>query len=249
MDWRADGYILANQKYGETAAIIDVFTREQGRYCGLVHGGIGRRMRPILQPGNQVHLHWRARLAEHLGTFRVESLSSRAALLMDTRLSLAALNGLCALIHASIPEREAYPVLFDAFEVLLSHLDQPDIWPPLFIRWELELLRSLGYGLDLSCCGVTGQTDNLSHVLPHSGCAVTRHIAMDNESELLRLPGFLRITVDSSHTMHEISPQDIIDGFELTGYFLENRVQVLMNKSLPYARAQMLACLNQQTDK
>jgi len=69
MDWSADGYILSARKHGETSAIIDVFTREKGRHPGLVRGGIGRRMRPVLQPGNHVTVEWRGRLEDQLGYY------------------------------------------------------------------------------------------------------------------------------------------------------------------------------------
>ena len=54
-------------------------TRDHGRHAGLVRGG----KRAIAQPGNRVHAHWRARLAEHLGTFRCELTNAFAARLMD----------------------------------------------------------------------------------------------------------------------------------------------------------------------
>ena len=89
MDWSGQGYILSVRKHGENSAIIDVFTREHGRHAGLVKGGTSRRMRPVLQPGNQVVVDWRGRLEDHLGYYQVEALDSRAAELMENRLSLA----------------------------------------------------------------------------------------------------------------------------------------------------------------
>jgi DNA repair protein RecO (recombination protein O) len=78
MDWSADGYVLSVRKHGETSAIIEVFTRELGRHAGLVRGGIGRRMRPVLQPGNHVTVEWRGRLENQLGYFTVEARQPRS---------------------------------------------------------------------------------------------------------------------------------------------------------------------------
>ena len=75
MDWDSQGYILSVKKHGETSAIIDVFTPEKGRHLGLVRGGVSRRSRPVLQPGNKVKVLWRGRLSEHLGTYTVEPIS------------------------------------------------------------------------------------------------------------------------------------------------------------------------------
>ncbi|MFN3282481.1 MAG: DNA repair protein RecO, partial [Tabrizicola sp.] len=87
MDWRDEGVILAMRPHGETAAIIEVLTAGHGRHAGVVRGGASRRMAPVLQPGTDVRLDWRARLDEHLGVFTVEPVQSRAHLLED-RLAL-----------------------------------------------------------------------------------------------------------------------------------------------------------------
>ena len=67
MEWASVGYVLSVKKHGETSAIIDVLTRDQGRHAGLVRGGVSKRLRPILQPGNKVQVEWHARLSEYLG--------------------------------------------------------------------------------------------------------------------------------------------------------------------------------------
>jgi hypothetical protein len=78
MEWRGTGILLAVRRHGENSAIIDVFTEEKGRHAGVVRGGAGRKMGPILQPGAQLDVAWRARLEDHLGSYTVEPLRSRA---------------------------------------------------------------------------------------------------------------------------------------------------------------------------
>ena len=86
--------IVGVRPHGETAAIVEVLTEEHGRHAGVVHGGTSRKKTPILQPGNQVQVEWRARLEEHLGHFHVELTQSRSAILSDRR-ALAALGSVC----------------------------------------------------------------------------------------------------------------------------------------------------------
>jgi len=233
MDWAADGYILSTRKHGETSAIIDVFTREKGRHPGLVRGGISRRMRPVLQPGNKVSVEWRGRLEDQLGYYTLEAIDSRAAELMEERLSLAGLNALCVMTRELLPERESYPALHDVFSIVVSQLDNPEIWPALYVRWEAGLLAALGYGLDLKECAATGQTENLTHVSPRSGRAVCTEAAEPYGDKMLSLPGFMR--GESTATA-----EDIWRGLRLTGYFLETRVQWEINRTLPDARAAMI---------
>jgi len=236
MDWQADGFILSVRKHGETSAIIHVLTQEYGLYAGLVRGGIGRRMRPVLQAGNKVQLEWRARLSEHLGYFTVEALDSRAAEIMDDQVSLAGLNAACAIACELLPERESHPRVYDAFEVLVNNLHDPDIWPALFVSWEAGLLTAMGYGLDLSTCAATGVTQNLTHVSPRSGRAVCADAAKPYADKLLKLPTFMQ-------GQPNVTPEDIASGLMLTGYFLETRMQWGVNKTLPEARARMISRL------
>ncbi len=233
MDWMGDGYILSTRKHGETSAIIDVFTREKGRHQGLVRGGISRRMRPVLQPGNHVRVEWRGRLSEQLGYYIVEGIDSRAADLMDDRLSLSGLNAMTSMCREMLPEREAHAQIYDVFEIVLANLHDIDIWPALYIRWEAGLLSALGYGLDFTRCAATGTNDNLTHISPRSGRAVSASAAEPYLDKLLRLPPFMR---GESYSTAE----DVLDGLKLTGHFLETRVQWNLNRTLPEARHQLI---------
>ena len=77
MDWRDEGILITARRHGESSAIIEVFTAAHGRHSGVVRGGAGRRMAPVLQPGAQLAVEWTARLEEHLGNFRVEPMAPR----------------------------------------------------------------------------------------------------------------------------------------------------------------------------
>lgn len=236
MDWAEDGYILSVKPHGETSAIINILTESRGRHAGLVRGGRSRRMRPVLQPGNKVTARWHARLSEHLGSFDVEALDARAAIFMEHRSSLAGLNAISALSVAALPEREPHPDLYAVFEILLENLHDIDIWPALYIRYELALLQALGYGLDLSRCAATGSNDNLTHVSPRSGRAVSASAAEPYLDKLIPLPGFL-------NGNNRLKTGDIENGLDLTGYFLESRVFHAINKETPRERGRLVELL------
>ena len=233
MEWSGEAVVIGVRKHGETSAIVDVFARDRGRHSGLVRGGISRKLRPVLQPGNTVTVEWRARLDGHLGNFTVEPMEMRAASLMEDRLALAALQAACALAREVLPERQALPELYNAFQVLLDNLHEQEVWPAVFIRWELGLLEALGYGLDLRACAATGSNDGLAYVSPRSGRAVSASAGEPYRDRMLKLPGFL--TGDGV-----VRPEDVADGFALTGYFLESRVFWGMNRPMPDVRARMV---------
>ncbi len=235
MDWQDEGFLLAARPHGETSAIVEVFTAGHGRHAGVVRGGVSRRMAPVLQPGSQLSLHWRARLSDHIGSFTVEPLRSRAGLMADPG-RLAALSSLCALLHVALPEREPHPALWTDSVALLDRLEGPD-WAELYLRWELRLLADLGFGLDLASCAVTGAREDLAFVSPRSGRAVSRAGAGDWADRLLPLPAFL--------LGGEPGPDDLALGLALTGHFLTRELTPhLKSGALPEARARLVARLS-----
>ena len=240
MDWRETGLLLARRRHGENAAIIEVFTRDHGRHAGIVRGGTSRRMTPVLEPGNQVDVTWRARLEDHLGTYTVEPVQSRAAALMADRLTLAGLNALTSLLTFALPEREPHPNLYEGTLAVLDMLGTSPFWPIAYLRWEMSLLEDLGFGLDLSACAVTGDTENLVYVSPKSGRAVSAAGAGQWKTKLLPLTPALLGKGDGN-------PTDVTEGLRTTGHFLQTGLApALGNKPIPEARNRLIDRLIKQ---
>lgn len=239
MEWRDEGILISVRRHGETSAIVEVFTAEHGRHAGVVRGGAGRRMAPILQPGAELSVEWFARLEDHIGNFRVEPLRAHTAILLEDRAALAALGALTALIGETLPERESHPNLFARSRALVMALGQEAHWPALYALWELELLAELGFGLDLSRCAATGATEDLVYVSPRSGVAVSREGGAPWADRLLALPRFLRDGLE-----RDVSREDVAAALRLTGYFLETRIApTLRRETLPLARERGVAAI------
>ena len=229
MEWRDEGVVIGVRAHGETSAIVEILTAEHGRSLGMVKGGRSRHMRPVLQPGNLVMVTWRARLEEHLGTYQIEGLNLRAGLILAQPFRLAGMNTLTALAQV-LPEREPHPKLYHAAHVVLSAMDDDSVWPALLVRWEMGLLDELGFGLDLSRCASTGQVDDLTFVSPRSGRAVSSAAGGPYREKLFQLPAFL-------NGSEQLSAADVLDGFKLTGFFLERHVFGPRQIALPPSRA------------
>ena len=237
IDWRDQGVLLAVRKHGETSVIIEVFTPTQGRAAGIVRGGAGRRLGPILQPGAQLDVEWKARLEAHLGSFTVEPVRSRAALVMSERRALDGLSAVCSLLSVCLPEREPHAALYERTVDLLDLLGHSDLWPLAYLQWEMALLEELGYGLDLSACAATGVNEDLSFISPKSGRAVSREGAGAWADRLLPLPPVMK-------GEGEAHDPEIAVALGTTGYFLEHRLlAALGRKTLPAARQRLIARL------
>ncbi|MEM1352270.1 MAG: DNA repair protein RecO [Pseudomonadota bacterium] len=230
MEWRDEGILLNTRRHGETSAIIEVFTPQHGRHAGVVRGGTSRKIAPHLQPGAQLDVFWRARLEDHIGSFQVEPLRSRAAAAMGDRLSLAGLNAVTALLGYCLPEREAHLALYHETETLLDLLGQPEIWPLAYLRWEMRLLHEMGYALTLDRCAVTGGAEDLVYVSPKTGRAVSRAGAGTWANRLLPLPPVLR-------GLGTAPDAEVVEAFRTTGHFLHHHLaRDLGHKPLPDAR-------------
>ncbi len=239
MRWADDGIFLSGKPHGETSVIANIFTRGNGRTHGLVKGGRSRRIRPILQTGNALKVEWRARLDDQLGVYTVELSEATAARVLDDKLSLSGVSAVAALLQL-MPERDPHPKLFFEAQKCLRAAGE-DVFPACVVRFELRFLEELGFGLDLAKCAATGVSEGLVYVSPKSGRAVSQPAGDAYRDKLLRLPGFL---LEKSET--EIPAlQEVQDGLELTGYFLNVHVFAETGRSMPRARedfAKFLAC-------
>jgi DNA repair protein RecO (recombination protein O) len=240
MEWRDQGILLRMRRHGEGSAIVDMFTAEHGRHAGVIRGGASRKMAPILQPGAQLDLLWRARLEDHLGSYQAELMRSRAGAALSGRLALAGLNAVTGLLAFCLPDREPPPDLYLRSERLLDLLGQDDIWPLAYLQWEMALLEELGFGLALSCCAVSGALEELIYISPKSGRAVSRASAGEWADRLLPLPAVMR-------GEGEAGTGEILQGLSTTGFFLEHRLAPsLGNTPLPDARGRFLDVLTRQ---
>jgi len=242
IEWSDDGIVLSARRHGESGAIVSLLTRAHGRHAGLVLGGAGRRARGVYEPGNRVSAVWRARLSEHLGHYACELAESRAAALLDDALRLAALSSAAAILDAALPEREPHERLYDSLDALVARLCDPSAsWPARYVRFELDLLSDLGFGLDLTRCAVTGHSNDLAYVSPKTGRAVSTPAAEPYRDRLLALPAFLR----SGAPSQPAPASDILAGLRLTGFFLEQHVFAHQpaHSQLPPARERLLSRL------
>ena len=237
MQWTDEGIVLGVKRHGEANAILELMTRAHGRHLGLVRGGTGSRLRPVLQPGNGISTTWRARLDEHLGHYVVEGLDARAASFLPVSHALYGMTHLAALCRL-LPERDPHPQIHAALDDVLEGLLDPRQAGVRVVRFELYLLAELGFGLDLATCAATGTDRDLAYVSPKSGRAVSRQAGEPWKDRLLALPAFLCDTL-----AHDPSQQEIADGFALTGFFLVRHVLEPRGLGLADARASFITVL------
>lgn len=232
MEWRDEAILLSLTRHGESSGIAHLLTAARGRHAGLVRGGAGKSARGALQPGSRLQVTWRGRLPEHLGSVTWELLAAGGTAWLHDARRLACVAAACAVADSVLPEREPFPEAFSGLTALLAGLAGED-WPGDYVRWELNLLGELGFGLDLGSCAATGVTEDLAYVSPKSGQAVSAAAGEAWRDRLLVLPGFL---LDGGRG----GEKHWLDGLRLTGYFLERHVLGPHGKRLPAARKRLI---------
>ena len=238
MEWTDDGVVLGIKRHGEANAILELMTRGHGRYLGLVRGGGGSRLRPLLQPGNLLRAVWRARLDEHLGYFTVEGLQLRTGALLTASHAVYAVTHVASLARL-LPERDPHERVFDGLEAILDHLDDPSLAASLIVRFELQILAELGFGLDFERCAATGTNAELVYVSPKSGRAVSAAAGEAWRDKLLALPSFL-----SSSDMSLLPALvELTQGFALTSFFLNRHVFEPRGLTMSDARQNFIAAV------
>jgi DNA repair protein RecO (recombination protein O) len=233
IEYEDQAIVLSARPHAETGAIVHVLTRTHGHVTALVPGGASRRLKPYLQPGSQVDFRYRARSTDQLGQGTIEGQEAGGADLLDHPAGLIGLQSACVMTELALPERDDAEGLYEALSTLIGLLGNDDLWPYIYVRYELGLLEAIGFGLDLSACAVTGTTDNLVYVSPKSARAVSQSSGLAYADKLLSLPAFLRPVPQAP------APDDVRKGLDLTGFFFERHVFHPRDKPLPEIRQRL----------
>jgi len=190
MQLKAPAIVLAARPHGENAVIARMLTHEAGMVAASVAGGQGRRLRPVVIPGNSVEADIRARSASQLPFGKVELVASRAPWLNEP-LPAAAILWVTALTASTPPERNPYPSLYDALGGLLDaicHAPSARGWAPALLSYEVLLLRELGYG------GMKPEAGDLPQTLAALGAlgpALERYLLAERHGDAMAARGRL----------------------------------------------------------
>lgn len=234
-----DALILATRPHGEHGAIVRMMSEEKGLVAAYVRGARGRRLGPVLLAGNLVKADLNARNDTQLAQANIELVHSRGPLLTEP-LPAAAIAWISALTASALPEEQPFARLHDALTALINaieHAPAASKWGAALVRYELLLLKELGFGLDLDACAVTGEVTELVAVSPKTGRAVSAAAAAPYTGKLLPLPAFIR---DGGSAP---LPQ-ILDGLALTGHFLDQHILIDRNARLADARERLIERLH-----
>ena len=149
MNWEDECYLLSKRKFRENANIINVFTKSKGKVSGVVYGGNSRKIRNYLQLSNKLFVIYNSKNENKAGYFKTELIKPVSPSYFNDKKRTSALISLCSILNILLPELQPNQSIFKSFEKLIESLNLEN-WIILYIFFELNLIKNLGYDPNLS---------------------------------------------------------------------------------------------------
>jgi DNA repair protein RecO (recombination protein O) len=234
VEWVDEAIILENKKYNENSNIATAISKDHGVYSAILKYAFSNVNRSTFQIGNIVKLTWKARLGEQMGCFTGDIEKNTGSELFNNKLGIFAVNTSTFLIKSSLTERITEKEIYYKLYNLITSYSEAFILKKNYLYLEETILKNCGYALDYSKCAVTGTRKNLYYLSPKTGKAVCKEIGDPYADKLFILPNFF------ISKNEEISQEDLIKGFKITGYFIEKHLLQPKNLHLPETRNMLI---------
>jgi len=218
MNWKDTGYLLSKNQYNENSVIVEIFTKKHGKISGIIFGGSSKKVKNYLQVGNKLHLNFSSKNDSRLGYIKVEIDKVLTPFYFDNNEKLACIvsaMNLVKLLTVESQENINIYILINNFFLLLKKID----WLKDFVFWELQLLKLIGYDLELK---------NIVDVEIVNG---QKQFFVQRNNEKKFIPNFLIET-----RSNKIDNKSIINGLKLVGNYIDKSILKPNNISFPVSR-------------
>ena len=160
MNWEDECYLLSKRKFRENANIINVFSKSKGRVSGIVYGGNSRKIKNYLQLSNKLFIVHNSKNENKLGYFKTELVKPISPLYFNDKERTSALLSLCSILNTLLPESQPNMTIYKSFEKFINSINS-DNWIVMYVYFELNLIKDLGYDPDLDQFRNTNLTSDI----------------------------------------------------------------------------------------
>ena len=225
MNWDDAGYLISKNRYSENSIIAEVFTENHGKTAGIIFGGTSKKIKNYLQIGNKIHVNYITKSPTRIGYFKVEILKALTPLYFDDSQKLSCITSAMNLIKLLTAEAQSNKEIFILIDNFFNILNL-DNWLKEYIFWELELLKLLGYDLELRKMVEKEIIDNQINYI----------VKTTNQKKII--PNFL---IDRS--ISDIDLKSLLKGLKLVSDYLEKSILKPNNINLPTSRLDFINLL------
>ena len=225
MNWDDTGFLISKNRYNENSIISEFYTKNHGKISGIIFGGTSRKIKNYLQIGNQLYLNYNSKTENRLGYFKLEIQKVYSPIYFENTQKLSCINSVMSLIRLLTAESQSNVKIFDLIEkfylILLN-----DEWLKDYILWELELLKTVGFDLELDKLATKELIDdNIVYVVK-------------SNTEKKIIPNFL---IDKEIIVNDL--KTLLKGLKLVSNFLEKTILKPNNLNYPISRTQFINSL------
>ncbi|WP_415272464.1 DNA repair protein RecO [Candidatus Pelagibacter sp. Uisw_121] len=225
MNWDDSAYLVSKNRYSENSIIAEVFTENHGKISGIIFGGTSKKIKNYLQIGNKIYVNYNSKSVTRIGYFKIEILKALTPLYFDENQKLSCITSAMHLIKLLTAEaqsnKEIFKLIDKFFEILTS-----DNWIQKYIFWELELLKLLGYDLELKTMAEKEIVDS----------EVNYYVKSSTEKK--SIPNFL---IDENNM--DVNLKNLLKGLKLVSDYLEKSILKPNNLNLPTSRTNFINLL------
>ena len=225
MNWDDNAYLISKNKYSENSIIAEVFSKNHGKISGIIFGGTSKKIKNYLQIGNKIHVNYNVKSPTRIGYFKIEIIKALTPLYFDENQKLSCIASAMHLIKLLTAEGQSNKEIFFLINRLFEILTFVN-WIQEYIFWELELLKLLGYDLELRNMVEKEIIDKKVNYFVRSS------------TEKKNIPNFL---VDKNYENVEL--KILLNGLKLVTDYLEKSILKPNNLNLPSSRTHFVSLL------
>ena len=218
MNWIDEGFLISKNKYSENSLIAEIFTKDRGKISGIIFGGTSKKIKNYLQIGNRLHINYSSKSENRIGYFKVEILNAYSPLYFDHKQKLSCITSATNLIKILTADSQSNIKVYQLIENLFLILNNKD-WLKNYIFWELDLLKVLGYDLELESLVEKDTIENKTVYYASSS------------TEKKYVPNFL---IDKDIEVSDL--KTLLNGLKLVGDYLDKTILKPNNLNYPNSR-------------
>tara|TARA_B100000700_G_C15010027_1_gene840431 strand:+ start:788 stop:1471 length:684 start_codon:yes stop_codon:yes gene_type:complete len=227
MIWSDNGFLLSKNKFGENSIIAEFFTEKHGKVSGIIYGATSKKIKNYLQIGNKFHVNFNFKNENKLGYLKIEIYEIITPRYFEDKKKLFCILSSMSMIKLLTVEYQSNKKIFELIDDFNKFLDS-DNWMNKLIFWELDLLKLIGYDLELK--NIVKEE--------HSKNKKLYYVVSNNEKRYI--PNFL-IEKDNNIVDHEL----ILSGLKIISDYLEKSILRPNNISHPKPRIEFLNTIKQ----
>jgi len=218
MNWIDEGYLISKNRYSENSLIAEIYTKNRGKVSGIIFGGTSKKIKNYLQIGNKLHVNYNSKSETRIGYFKIEILNAYSPLYFDHKQKLSCITSATNLVKILTADSQANIKVYQIIENLFLILKDQD-WLKKYIFWELDLLKLLGYDLELENLVEKDTVENKT----------VYYASSSNEKKFV--PNFL---IEKDLEVNDI--KILLNGLKLVGDYLDKTILKPNNLNYPNSR-------------